>query len=57
MDVKVEAPRLRANAIGLVGLAVLGAVMMSPALGIYGNWGRWPRWWGCRRRWCSWQRW
>jgi amino acid transporter len=39
MAVKVEAPRLRANAIGLVGLAVLGAVMMSPALGIYGNWG------------------
>jgi amino acid transporter len=41
MNVKVEAaaPRLRAGAIGLVGLAVLGAVMMSPALGIYGNWG------------------
>lgn len=31
--------RLKANAIGLIGLAVLGAVMMSPALGIYGNWG------------------
>ena len=39
MNVKVESPRLRAGAIGLVGLAVLGAVMMSPALGIYGNWG------------------
>src|SRR5215469_1755380 len=30
---------LRANAVGLVGLATLGAVMMSPALGIYGTWG------------------
>src|SRR5579859_610082 len=30
---------LRAGALGLVGLATLGAVMMSPALGIYGNWG------------------
>ena len=30
---------LRANALGLIGLATLGAVMMSPALGIYGNWG------------------
>jgi putrescine importer len=31
--------RLAANTIGLIGLATLGAVMMSPALGIYGNWG------------------
>lgn len=31
--------RLRANSVGLIGLATLGAVMMSPALGIYGNWG------------------
>jgi putrescine importer len=30
---------LAGNTIGLVGLATLGAVMMSPALGIYGNWG------------------
>jgi amino acid transporter len=30
---------LRANTVGLVGLATLGAVMMSPALGIYGTWG------------------
>jgi putrescine importer len=31
--------KLAANTIGLIGLATLGAVMMSPALGIYGNWG------------------
>ena len=31
--------RLRANSVGLIGLATLGAVMMSPALGICGNWG------------------
>lgn len=30
-------PRLRANALGLVGAGTLGAIMMSPALGIYGN--------------------
>lgn len=33
------AGRLRRGAIGLVGLTTLGAVMMSPALGMYGNWG------------------
>jgi hypothetical protein len=31
--------RLRANSFGLIGLATLGAVMMSPAQGICGNWG------------------
>jgi hypothetical protein len=31
--------RLRATSVGLIGLATLGAVMMPPALGIYGNWG------------------
>ncbi|SFQ32105.1 APC family permease [Amycolatopsis rubida] len=30
---------LRSNAVGLLGLTVLGAVMMSPAMGIYGTWG------------------
>lgn len=30
---------LRANTLGLLGLATLGAVMMSPALGLYGLWG------------------
>ncbi|MEU8151614.1 APC family permease [Nonomuraea sp. NPDC048901] len=30
---------LRPDAVGLVGLTVLGAVMMSPAMGIYGTWG------------------
>jgi putrescine importer len=34
-----RAPGLRPNAIGLIGFATLGAVMMSPALGIYGSWG------------------
>lgn len=34
-----DKPKLQANAIGLIGLATLGAVMMSPALGIYGTWG------------------
>jgi amino acid transporter len=36
---KSSRSRLAANTIGLIGLATLGAVMMSPALGIYGNWG------------------
>jgi hypothetical protein len=43
MDVEQRASaavtRLRANSVGQIGLATLGAVMMSPALGIYGNWG------------------
>ena len=30
---------LRRGAVGLVGAATLGAIMMSPALGLYGNWG------------------
>ena len=34
-----EYPSLEANAIGVIGLATLGAVMMSPALGIYETWG------------------
>lgn len=29
---------LRPNSVGLVGLTVLGAVMMSPAMGVYGTW-------------------
>lgn len=36
---EARAVSLRANTVGLVGLATLGAVMMSPALGIYGTWG------------------
>lgn len=34
-----EAPGLKAGALGLVGLSALGAVMLSPALGMYGSWG------------------
>jgi amino acid transporter len=30
---------LRAGAVGLIGLATLGAVMMSPAMGLYATWG------------------
>lgn len=30
-------PQLRANALGLIGAGTLGAIMLSPALGIYGN--------------------
>jgi amino acid transporter len=30
---------LKANAMGLAGAATIGAIMMAPALGIYGNWG------------------
>ncbi len=30
---------LKRGAVGLVGAATLGAIMMSPALGLYGNWG------------------
>lgn len=33
------ASTLRGGAVGLVGLVTLGAVMMSPATGLYGNWG------------------
>ena len=29
------------NATGLLGATVLGAIIMSPALTIYGSWGRW----------------
>lgn len=36
---KAGAGKLKANALGLFGAAALGAVMMSPALGIYGNFG------------------
>jgi putrescine importer len=39
MEPQPQRAQLKANAIGLVGLATLGAVMMSPALGVYGNWG------------------
>jgi amino acid transporter len=35
----MESKKLRANTLGLVGLVVLGAVFMSPALGVYGSWG------------------
>jgi hypothetical protein len=31
--------KLKAGVLGIVGVAVMGAVMMSPALGIYGNFG------------------
>lgn len=34
-----EPVSLRSNAVGLLGLTVLGAVMMSPAMGVYGTWG------------------
>ena len=30
---------LKRGAVGLVGAATIGAIMMSPALGLYGNWG------------------
>src|SRR3954471_14710507 len=30
---------LRRGTLGLLGLVTLGSVMMSPALGLYGNWG------------------
>ncbi len=30
---------LKSGTLGLAGLVALGAVMMSPALGLYGNWG------------------
>lgn len=33
------APKLRAGVVGLAGAATIGAIMMAPALGIYGNWG------------------
>jgi putrescine importer len=42
MSEKVGAPTsttLQRGAVGLVGAATLGAIMMSPALGLYGNWG------------------
>jgi amino acid transporter len=32
-------PQLKSGALGIVGVAVMGAVTMSPALGIYGNFG------------------
>ena len=35
----VEQQGLRRGALGLVGLATMGAVMMAPALGLLGNWG------------------
>jgi len=31
--------KLKPNALGILGVAAMGAVMMSPALGIYGNFG------------------
>jgi len=34
-----RAPRLKANVLGLAALTTIGAVMMAPALGLYGNWG------------------
>jgi putrescine importer len=33
------ATRLKANVLGLAALTTIGAVMMAPALGLYGNWG------------------
>lgn len=30
---------LKRGAVGLIGAATMGAIMMSPALGLYGNWG------------------
>ena len=43
MSEQVGAPTstttLKRGAVGLVGAATLGAIMMSPALGLYGNWG------------------
>ena len=36
---KEAAPRLKANVLGLAALTTIGAVMMAPALGLYGNWG------------------
>ena len=32
-------PTLRKGSLGLAGAATLGAIMMAPALGLYGNWG------------------
>jgi amino acid transporter len=32
-------PGLRKASLGLAGAATLGAIMMAPALGLYGNWG------------------
>src|SRR5947209_2730277 len=32
-----ELPGLRINALGLLGAGTIGAIMLSPALGIYGN--------------------
>lgn len=39
MTRSAETHRLKAGALGLVGLSALGAVMLSPALGMYGSWG------------------
>jgi putrescine importer len=32
-------PGLRRNALGMIGIGVIGMAMMSPAIGFYGNWG------------------
>jgi amino acid transporter len=37
MKMENKKPKLRANTLGLVGAGTLGAIMLSPALGIYGN--------------------
>jgi len=34
-----EGTTLRRGVVGLAGAATMGAIMMSPALGLYGNWG------------------
>src|SRR5579884_110313 len=34
-----EGPQLKSNVLGLAGLTTIGAVMMAPVLGLYGNWG------------------
>jgi amino acid transporter len=39
VSTKVEGTTLRRGVVGLAGAATMGAIMMSPALGLYGNWG------------------
>jgi amino acid transporter len=34
-----DTTKLKRGVVGLLGAATLGAIMMSPALGLYGNWG------------------
>jgi len=34
-----ESTTLQRGVVGLAGAATMGAIMMSPALGLYGNWG------------------